>query len=218
MSLAEVRVVIMIGGEMEKEDFLRGQISTDDYLICADRGADYAYKSGLKPKAIVGDFDSISDEAKDFYKKSGCLFLSYPPEKDRTDTEIAMDYALERGARELVITCALGGRVDHELGNIYLLEKLVKSGVKAKILSGRQIIEVIVESTELHIRAGKTVSLFALTDAVDGITTKGLKYPLINGRLSRGVSLGISNELVADRAHLDIKDGSLLVVQTRGEG
>ena len=217
MSLAQKRVVIMVGGEMESDEFLRSQISPDDYLICADRGADYAYSLGLGPEVVVGDFDSISQEAKDFLKKAGCIFISYPTEKDKTDTEIAIDYAVEKGALEVILTCALGGRVDHELGNIYLLEKFTLSGVRMKILSRSQTIAATQESIELHVREGQTVSIFALTDEVSGITTEGLKYPLRNGRLLRGISLGISNRLIAEEARIELKEGRLLVVQVRDE-
>jgi thiamine pyrophosphokinase len=205
----------MVGGEMEPEEFLKSYISPDDYLICADRGADWAYRLGFRPSAVVGDFDSVSDEAKEFFRDGGCLFIPYPAEKDQTDTEIAIDHALEMGAREIVLTCALGGRVDHEIGNVYLLEKLAKRGVKSKIVSKMQTVSLIDGSAEFRMSEGRTLSLFSLTDEAIGITTEGLKYPLRNGRLVRGTSLGISNELAADRAYVELKSGRLLAVQVR---
>jgi len=215
MAQTKERFVIMVGGEMEPEEFLKSYISPDDYLICADSGADWAYQLGFSPSAVVGDFDSVSDEAKAFFRDKGCLFIPYPAEKDWTDTEIAIDHALERGAREIVLTCALGGRVDHEIGNVYLLEKLAKGGVKSKIVSRMHTIFVIEGSAEFKVEEGRTVSLFALTDEATGITTEGLKYPLQNGKLIRGTSLGISNELAADRAYVELKGGRLLAVQVR---
>ena len=97
-----------------------------DIIICADGGANHIYKTGVKPDMIVGDLDSIDDETLLYYQEQNVLFHKFSSKKDLTDTELAINFALEEGANELVLFGSTGSRLDHTLGNIMLLYKLLK--------------------------------------------------------------------------------------------
>ena len=122
-----MRAIIFLASPDADIQYLNGFVKEDDYIICADSGYKYAKRLGCRIDAVMGDFDSCSIDDVDF--KDAVI---YPCEKDFTDCEIAMDYAIEKGADEIVLVCAKGGRSDHFLANI-LLKTLLKLKEKREI-------------------------------------------------------------------------------------
>ena len=130
------RAVIISNGSFFDYEYIKSQITDDDFIICADGAAHHLKNIGVSPNVWIGDFDSCKmneEEFIDFSKNSKVVRLN--PIKDSTDTECACDYAIDEGYKSIVIFGALGSRFDHTLANVFLLFKLEKDGVDAKIIN-----------------------------------------------------------------------------------
>ncbi len=181
----------------------------DEYIIACDAGVGHAVKAGIRPDLLVGDFDTYQETLPD-----GIPVLTAPAEKDDTDTMMAVRYALEKGFDRIRICAALGGRLDHSIGNLsaaaYVAERL---GCCCVYGAGETAILLYNKSLRLNRRnTNEFVSVFAWTEEANGVSYKGLKYPLVNATLTRAFALGISNEFVQEEAEISVKDGMLLII------
>lgn len=170
------------------------------------------------PNHIVGDFDSVKMELLKFYKNnSKVIFHKYNPEKDNTDTDIALKLAIQLNSSNIIIMGALGKRMDHALANIHILKSVLEEGITCQILDTNNRIYLIKDKITLikNKNYGKYISLIPLTTTVEGLTLKGFKYPLENAFLPIGLSLGVSNEIVEDIATVELKEGILIVIESR---
>lgn len=181
--------------------------------IGCDGGARHLLNMGIKPDIIIGDMDSIdSAQLKMFYKQK-IKILKYPANKDFTDTELALDYAIGLKPKKIFICCALGGRIDHTLANILLLYRAQGKSVETFLIDEYCEVFLLNKETAFANEKGKTVSLLALTPKVTGITLSGFAYPLVKGSLKMGESRGISNIINKSRAGIKIEKGNLLVIK-----
>ena len=114
---------------------------TADYIIAADGGQNRAREFGLQPDCVIGDFDSTTLN-EDF----DCLYITYPAEKDLTDTEAALTHALEKGCRNVILLGGMGGRLDHTMGNIGLLDKYYSSFDHMEFIDGKNRMELLRDS------------------------------------------------------------------------
>ena len=187
-------------------------------MIAVDRGLEMLYALNIVPNHVVGDFDSVSTSILQFYQKNPqIVFHKYNPEKDNTDTDIALKLAIELNSSTITIMGALGKRMDHALANIHILKEALEIGIPCEILDSYNRIYLVKENTQLvkDKTYGKYISFLPLTTTVKGITLKGFQYPLNNASLSVGLSLGISNEIVDDMATIELKEGILIVIESR---
>jgi thiamine pyrophosphokinase len=141
----------------------------------------------------------------------------YPPEKDETDLELAIEAALEQGAASIQIVAALGDRLDHTLGNIYLLTQPRLASLDVRLMDGEQEVFLIRNETTLSGQPGQIVSLIPLMGPVPGVTTGQLAYPLRHETLYPDKTRGISNVMTAETATVSIDDGILLCIHTYTE-
>ena len=172
------RAVIFSGGAFEKPDWVT--LPKDAVILCADSGLRHAKALGISPDWVLGDFDSSSEQPE------GESVLRYPPEKDDTDTQSTLNLAIRRGAKNILILGATGGRLDHFIGNMGLLGYGRQKGVNV-ILADAQNYICLVENGHIirkDSQFGKYVSFFAAGETVEGLTLKGFKYPLDHYRLT----------------------------------
>ncbi len=214
------RIVIIANGDLENPGFYRKLLSEGDYIICADGGSRHAKVLGLTPDLIIGDLDSVDLQV---LPKAGDIkpeVISYPPAKDCSDLELAIDHAVNLKPEEILVIGALGGnRADHSLFNLTLLHLPLAAGVPARIIDHRQEITLINDSLDIEGLPGSYVSLFPVTAEVDGVKTEGLKYPLHDEPLFPGSTRGLSNELIGSKGRVAISRGILLVIKiVRGTG
>jgi len=209
------RVVILAGGKIEDYSWYRDFWQEGDYLLCADSGVDHARKLGVVPQLIVGDLDSAEPENIAFFQNLGSQVIEYEQEKDQTDTQIALKYAKEKNPQEIIILGAIGDRLDHTLSNLFLLTSWDKPAVQVKILNETQEIFVIREKALVEGRVGEIISLLPLTPWVKGIRTEGLKYTVKDGFFSQDNPYGVSNELTAQKAWIELQEGLLLLIKVR---
>ena len=206
-----MKAFIYVGGEIFPDgitDFPKG----GDIAISADSGYRNAKKLGVSVDYAVGDFDSgtkseIPRETE---------IIEVPAEKNFTDTQLAVDVALEHGADFIVIVGGLGGRLDHTLSNLAILEKLWSMGVRAVITDGKNRARYIERTSELVPRGVfKYISLIATDETAKGVSIEGCKYPLKNAKLSRTNQFAVSNEITKNCALVSVKKGGLYIIESR---
>jgi len=210
-----MNAVVICNGEILDYSFYKKYYDDADLVICADGGAAHAKRLGIRPDVLLGDFDSISEADYEYFQESGVRIIRYRAQKDMTDTELALEYALENGCSSVTIIGGLGSRADHSLSNVLLLKKLLDRGVKGTIVNERNEITLIRDRIALQREENVKVSLLQLSETVEGVTTKGLMYPLDNARMELGTTWGVSNEFTADTAEVSIRNGLLLVIKSR---
>lgn len=200
---------IFAGGEIHDYDNIH--LPENSYVICADGGYAHSQELNIKPDIIIGDFDTL-DRALIEDKKN----IRYPAEKDDTDTMLAIKYALERGYKEISIYGALGGRIDHTIANIQSLMFIQSHGGRGTIYGDTEILTVIENSSAIFPRRnGFYFSVFSLSDKSEGVTIKGVKYPLSDATLTSDFPLGVSNKITADFCDLEVKSGVLLIIYAK---
>ena len=205
-----MKAFIYAGGEIFKDGIIDSP-KADDITISADCGYKNAKELGIIPQFAVGDFDS---ESKNEIPAESEI-IEVPAEKDFTDTALAIDLALEQGAEFIYIVGGLGGRLDHTMANLALLEKLWSLGIRAYITDGKSRARYIERTSELIPRAGyKYISLIATDKEAKGVSVEGCKYPLKNAKLSRtNNALTTSNEILKNCAFVNVKKGGLYIIE-----
>ena len=181
-------------------------INEYDLIIAADSGYIACVDSGISPHIVIGDFDSFPQDMITAKK-----IIRLNPVKDMTDTQEAIDTAIEKGADEITLLGALGGRIDHTLANIHLLKYALSKGVKAEIADKDTCIYIVQDNCTVMRREGFCLSLIPLTDC-SGVSIRGVFYPLENALMPVGNPYGISNEFTEDCAHIEVKSGELLLM------
>ena len=226
MKYSAIDTVIVSGGMIQKDfalDFIRSlkkeRKEKTLTMIAVDRGMDFFRETGLVPDLVDGDFDSISHEGKKYLKSlSNTEIVQLVPEKDDTDTQSAMNLAIQKGAKNIMILGATGGRLDHFMGNLGLLSLGKQKGVNVALADAQNYICLIESGTVLKKNAqfGKYVSFFPVAGGVDGLTLKGFKYPL-NGFSLKATDSGltVSNEIQDDQAEVTYEKGMLMMIMSK---
>jgi thiamine pyrophosphokinase len=210
-----LKCIIVGNGNIEDTSILTENISEGDFTICCDGGLRHTFNEGIMPSIAIGDFDSVSPQILDFYEKRGVRIEKYPPEKDFTDLELAIKFAVGLEPEEILIFGCIGTRIDHTFAAMNTLMRAESAGVRGYIMDNHNKIALIKDRIYIHGKRGDLVSLMPFTEEVQGITTKGLKYELDNFNMKIGVSLGVSNELIGDTAEISLKKGYLFVMQSK---
>ncbi len=208
-----MKILIVTNGSINDLNYLEQIIVESDYIICADGAARYLAALNMYPDLLVGDLDSINPSDLKQMRDKNVRIEKFPTSKDMTDTELAIEYALELIPISITIVGALGLRWDHSLGNIMLLVKMIKKGVPCKIIDEKTEITIVDREIELEGNIGDTISLIPLSNEVKKVTLEGLKYPLLNQNISSGSSLGISNIFASKYIKITVEEGLLLVVR-----
>ena len=181
-----------------------------DFVIACDHGYTHALRHGVTPDLVVGDFDSY-----DGHIAMGLEVIRSVPEKDDTDTMMALKEAIARGYRRIVVAGGLGGRIDHTLANIGMLVFAADHGVICQLVDEHnQIFALRNSSCRLKKGQWKNVSVFAADSEVYGVTLEGFKYPLEDAVLTSHFPLGVSNEFAEPEGRITVGGGTVIVVLT----
>ncbi len=210
-----MKCAIIAGGDLHYSDDILDLITGCSLVICADGGARHLRQMDMVPHVLMGDFDSIDPQDRQFFEEKGVTIFSFSPQKDKTDSELCLDHALEKNATDITFLGFTGSRMDHTIANIFLLKKLSQQQIPARIINATNEIHIITQSICLEGDPGDTLSLIAVSQKVEGVTLKGLVYPLNNAVLTMGSSLGISNCFKEKTATVTIKSGVLMVTKSK---
>lgn len=202
-----MKSIIFSGAYIENYDYL-SEINFDDYLIiCADSGYKHAKRLNIVPDVILGDNDSYVNKYPDDIKN-----LVYPPEKDFTDTNIAIDYAINHNAEEILIIGGLGGRIDHEFSHFCLMNYALDKDVKLKLINDTNEIWMEKNSFTLKKSKRKYVSFFPYAGDVLNFSIKGLKYETANMHMVPNRVQASSNEFSDSNTAFVTFDSGIVIV------
>ena len=205
-----MKAYIFTGGEIHHQ-YIEERPEEGDTVIAADAGYRNATLMGVHINILIGDFDSlgmIPDDVDEVRR--------LPAEKDLTDTQVAVETAIERGADEIVIVGSTSGRFDHALSTLAILEKYHEKHLPIYIVNGQNRVRYIKNSGFIVIRSQyKYFSVIAADPKVKGVSIEGAKYPLINKTLTRDHQFAVSNEIEKNAALINVKKGGIFIIESR---
>ena len=207
------KCAIIAGGDMpEKEQYTtEAYWKRYDCIICADSGYYTAKRLGIRPDIITGDFDSFTEELPD-----DAEIIASIPEKDDTDTLMAVKKAIEMGYKEIELYGALGGsRIEHTIANIQTMIYALQQGCDLKLI-GDSILMVQDDGEVVYKSKGRSLymSVFALSESIGIDYLRGVKYPLEDYLMVQSFPIGVSNEISGDAALLRLNHGLALIILT----
>ena len=206
--------ICYIAGAMSLTPSLRPYPAPGDYVIAADRGFDSLAAYGVMPDLAVGDFDSLG------HRPHHPNVIQLPAEKDDTDMVFALRKGLELGYRRFVLLGGVGGRLEHTLGNLQLLDWLARQGAQGFLAGEKTAATAIRDGGRLTFprEIQGTLSIFCNSGTAQGVTLRGLKYPLERRTLTGDLPLGVSNQFLGEPAQVSVERGSLLLLwEERGD-
>jgi thiamine pyrophosphokinase len=212
-----IRCVIIANGDFEYTGAEKESIDRAELIICADGGARHLKALNIRPNMLIGDFDSIRAEDKSFFETGQTIIISHPVDKDKTDSELCIDHAIQSQATDITMLGVTGTRMDHTLANIYLLTRLARQGIQARIINSHNEIHIVTNYLELEGQPGEYLSFIPISEKVSGITLKGLEYTLKNAEIEMSSSLGISNVFREKLASIYIREGIVLVIKSKDQ-
>ena len=198
-----MRGIIICGGKVG--EYIKDYIKPDDFVICADSGYDRAKAFGITPEIVIGDMDSTCEKEIPFEK------ITYPVRKDFTDSELAVNYAKEKGFDSVLMFGMIGTRMDHSLANISLLSQLDD----AVIIDANNEIYFADGKFTLSGKIGDTISIIPYKEDILVAKSKGLDYPLLNTTIKCGTTLGVSNVMTENECEIEIEKGSAFIIRSR---
>ena len=218
-----ITAVIFTGGQVFADSFdeLGLTLPADTHIIAADSGYLTARRLGFRPELLLGDLDSLDRTKLLPHELDELDKLIVPAVKDDTDTQLAVETLFERFGTDIdiVIVGGLGGRLDHTLSSVFLLEYIAGKGAATIMTDGRNRVRVMTArgvTQRLQIARGyKYLSLVSLSDVCEGVSVGGVFYPLSVATLTRGWSYAVSNEITADHADISLNSGIMLVIESR---
>lgn len=211
-----MKVVLVSGGNPPSYELISKELSQCEYLISADSGGNCLFKYKIVPNYLMGDFDSIDKSVLDFFiKDETCNVEDFPSDKDFTDTELILSKAIDLGATEVVFLGCTGTRIDHVMGNVGLLLKCLKLGIKAYIKDENNTIEIVNRSTKIKGKKGEYFSLQAYCEIVKNLNIKGARFKLIDYDLRLGDSRTISNEFLDTDVAISFDSGVVLIIYSK---
>ncbi|MFB1081155.1 thiamine diphosphokinase [Jeotgalibacillus sp. JSM ZJ347] len=210
-------MINLLGGGPINETWFE-KLDKSGQWIGVDSGTVFLMNRNIRPEYAFGDFDSVTASEMDLIRQQVNHIHEEPPEKDMTDMEIALNWALKKD-QPIRILGVTGGRQDHFFGNIQLL-------LSHPALTHPHTIRIEDENNQLtcHLPGSFTVekndqypylSFIPFTTEVKGLTLSGVKYPLKQQLITYGMTLTLSNEIVDDFASISFADGILMMIRSR---
>lgn len=239
-----MKYLIVANGIINSHKYLLSHIRQSDVVVCADGGVRHLKQINTVPDVVIGDLDSIGDDAtlylKSYLADNRVVLVQYPKKKDASDTELAVLWAIEKGATDITLIGATGNRLDHTLSNIFILRTITQSGISCKIVDDHNEIYMLshdlpqkepsanlsdlpsdlasdsARSPFISVKGapGDLLSIIPVTETVAGVTIYGFEYPLNDATLRLGSSHGVSNVFTGDIAYVSLKQGIVLVIKS----
>lgn len=199
-----MNTVILCNGHPPHPEQIVPLLADCDLFIAADGGADTAFRMNLSPHVIIGDLDSYVPSGDE----SATVIRDH--DQETNDLEKALTYAVQRGATQATVFGATGQRLDHTLKNLSVLKQFHDAFDHIVFKDRHSDIFLLKSPFRTTLPVGISVSLFPLSGTVEGITTKGLRWPLQDETLQNGVRDGSSNETSEHEVEIEFKKGDLL--------
>ena len=206
-----MRAFIYTGGIIHPNNITEHPKS-EDLCIAADQGYHNALKLGERVDILIGDFDSIGHVPEGEVRE----IRRVPAEKDLTDTQIALEIAVEEGADEIIIIGGLSGRLDHSLSNLGILEDMYLRNLHGYMTDGQNRVHFLRNSSTLIARSAyQYISILTADEVVKGVSMEGGKYPLKNQTLKRRLQYAVSNEITVNVVLISVKKGGIYIIESK---
>jgi len=203
-------LIYLNGGPID-EKRLMSAIKEAPYIIAVDGGANFLHIHKIIPDVLIGDMDSIHQNISRELVQKNTIVIRHPKEKDQTDSELAISYAIDQGCKEIIITGFGGDRLDHIIATIHFLCSVINK-IKVKILQNNEDIYFVTKSLQFQGKKDDEVSIIPLLADAKGVTTKGLQYALSDELLNVSSTRGVSNVMNNTIVSITLKKGRLMVV------
>jgi thiamine pyrophosphokinase len=187
----------------------------DAFVIAADGGLDHALAAGLRADLVVGDMDSVSPTALAAARADGVQIEQCSPDKDSTDTELAIAAARARGASDICLIAGDSYRLDHTIGALAALgHPSLAACDSLEARWGPALVRVLHGPRQWTVATDRepTFSLLALHGECSGVTLSGARWPLSDATITPGSSLGISNVSIGRELRLAVASGVLTFI------
>ena len=199
------KLMIFLAGELRRKDKLLQYIRSGSFdFYAADGGYQYAKELELPLKKVLGDFDSIE-------KPSVPDLMLFPSEKDETDSELALRLGMAEGYGEIWLIAPFGGRMDHTIANLHLLETARRNKVSLKLYDGENFVYLLESGSHVLEKFYRYISFFPWEQAVE-VSLEQFKYPLDHYVLTKEKPMGVSNEPNGDQPTIHVHNGIALCV------
>lgn len=201
----------------ERDELVHLLNEADVYKVAVDGGINVFLEYGIKPDYWLGDMDSSKelgvDELSVDNRWQDIPRTKVPSIKNDTDMGLAIEHVVMKGSDDIIIYGGLGGRrMSHSLANIQLIHRFAKRGIKVKMVSESDVVQVLVDGELIIPKRDKGyVSIFSLADVSSGVNIKNLFYEY-EGELTSDYALGVSNEFIGKEAVISVENGALLIV------
>ena len=204
------RCVIVGGADINNYEYIKSCLRNDDFIVFCDSGLKHLESLQVKLGLIVGDFDSHDNPHLDVET------IVLPCEKDDTDTVFAVKEAIKRGFEDFLLIGVVGARLDHTLGNVYILLYLDSLGKKGKIIDDYSEMEIVSKEPAYIDDSYAYFSLLNISGTAKGVTIENAKYPLDNAEITCEYQYGISNEVLPGRtSKVFVREGKLFLIKVR---
>lgn len=211
-----LKVGIVLGGSEHLIPSLDQYVM--DYWIGCDRGALFLIERNIKPDLAIGDFDSVSIKEFNHINDQALVLKKFSSDKDKSDFELALDAANQKAFKDFYIFGATGGRLDHELMNLFALIPYSERGKRFQVIDQINYIKILAPGEhKIEEKNGVTVSFVPITPMIEQLTLKGFAYPLSNQNVSQGSTLTLSNQLLDKSGDVTFTKGLCFVIQTKNE-
>lgn len=204
--MADKMKCIIISGAPENDLSYYERYIDDAYIICADSGYLKCQKAGFSPDLIIGDFDSSS------LPESDCEIVQLNPRKDFTDTFHCVQYAVQKGFKDIIILGGIGSRLDHTYSNIMSVNYCVEQNIKCALANEKNYITILSGNNKIEGKDFKYFSLFALFEKCEGLSIKNAEYELDDVTIHPYEQYTQSNEFKSGAAEIFIKKGKILLI------
>lgn len=205
-----MKAFVFTGGKVYDE-YVVERPGEGDLILSADAGLLTAKRFGYTPQIVLGDFDTLRNP--EF--PEGAEVLRSPAEKNDTDTQLAVQTAISRGAGELILIGGMEGRVDHTLSTLAVAEKLWELHIPMILTNGKNRVRFVRSSGVILMRSQYTFfSILAVDEELKGVTLEGCKYPLKKAKISRSHQWAVSNEITGNCALIEIRKGGAFIIES----
>ena len=206
-------IVIVVTGDAPLDEHALAAIPSGAIVIAADGALDHALAAGLQPATLVGDLDSVSDAGLE-WAQSHSTIERHSPDKEHTDTELALSTAVDLNPAKVILIAGGGDRLDHTFAAIGALgHPSLTSVPEIEAWWGRQQLTVAhgPGRARLDVPIGTTISLLALHGPCGGVSIDGVRWPLLAADLPPAVGLGVSNEATEPTVAVTLTSGVLTI-------
>lgn len=205
-----MRAIVLVGGNLG--DVVASDLPQHEFLVAADSGLHHARTLGVSVDLLIGDLDSVDPAVI-----GDTPVWQHPIDKDASDTELAVECAINEGATEVILVGGEGGRLDHFLAIAFGMCRDEWAATSITAIIGRSRLYVMRSAVELDGVPGQYVSQFAVGGDVRDLHITGLRWSGHFDLVRRGSTQHLSNEFSEDHCVLRIGSGTMLVVHELGE-